>query len=188
VSSPRALLLDVHSWLLHFVPLLFVFPVYLHTFSLPPIAIFLLHFQCDIILASTSALFGQPEIKIGTIPGAGGTQRLTHALGKSKAMEMVLTGNTKTAEEALRDGLVSKVCKPEELMPAAMKLAEQIASLSLPVVKLAKQSVLAAFEAGSLNTGMKIERTLFQSTFALKDQRVGMEAFVAKSKPEWVHQ
>lgn len=143
--------------------------------------------MCDIILASSAARFGQPEIRIGTIPGAGGTQRLTKALGKSKAMELVLTGNMVSAEEMERGGLVSKVCKPDELMQETMKIAQQIASLSLPLVKLAKQSVLASYDS-TLSTGMQIERSLFQSTFALEDQKIGMKAFINKQAPQWKHQ
>lgn len=143
--------------------------------------------MCDIIYAADTAKFGQPEIKIGTIPGAGGTQRLTKAIGKSKAMELVLTGNTISAAELERAGLVSLVLPLADLMPAALKLAEQIASLSLPIVKLAKQSVLASFDS-TLTTGMQIERTLFQSTFALEDQKVGMQAFVDKKQPQWKNQ
>lgn len=143
--------------------------------------------MCDILLASETAKFGQPEIKIGTMPGAGGTQRLTKAIGKSKAMEMCLTGNTVTAAELERAGLVSRVLPAAELMPAAMKLAEQIASMSLPLVKLTKASVLASFDT-TLTTGMGVERALFQSTFALKDQKEGMDAFVNKRAPQWNHQ
>ena len=143
--------------------------------------------MCDILLASETAKFGQPEIKIGTMPGAGGTQRLTKAIGKSKAMEMCLTGNTVTAAELERAGVVSRVLPPAELMPAAMKLAEQIASMSLPLVKLTKASVLASFDT-TLTTGMGVERALFQSTFALKDQKEGMDAFVNKRAPKWNHQ
>lgn len=107
--------------------------------------------------------------------------------GKFVAMEMVLTGNKVTAEQMERAGLVSKVLPPEQLMPAALKLGEQIASLSLPVVKLAKQAVLSSFDS-TLSTGMAIERSLFQSTFALQDQKMGMQAFAQKKKPEWKHQ
>jgi enoyl-CoA hydratase len=133
----------------------------------------------------STRMFGAPVA--GTIPGAGGTQRLTHAIGKSRAMEMVLTGNTLTAAELATAGLISRVYPLPELMPAAMKMADQIAGLSLPVVKLAKQSVLASFES-TLSTGMGIERSLFQSTFALDDQKVGMKAFVDKKTPQWKHQ
>lgn len=118
---------------------------------------------------------------------AGGTQRLTKAIGKSKAMEMCLTGNMITAAELERAGLVSRVLPQEQLMPAALQLAEQIASLSLPVVKLAKSAVLQSFES-TLNSGMQIERSLFHSTFALADQKEGMSAFVEKRKPDWKHQ
>lgn len=136
---------------------------------------------------SETAKFGQPEIKLGTIPGAGGTQRLTKAIGKSKAMELVLTGNMISAQELQVAGLVSKVYPQQELLPAAFAMAEQIASLSLPVVKAAKAAVLQSFES-TLHTGMSIERALFHSTFALKDQKEGMDAFVNKRKPQWSHQ
>ena len=119
--------------------------------------------------------------------GAGGTQRLTKAIGKSKAMELVLTGRTLSAAELERAGLVSRVLPLADLMPAAMKLADHIATLSLPIVKLAKQSVLASFDS-TLTTGMQIERNLFQSTFALEDQKIGMQAFIDKKAPQWKHQ
>jgi enoyl-CoA hydratase len=137
--------------------------------------------------ASDQAKFGQPEIKIGTIPGAGGTQRLTKAIGKSRAMELVLTGNPISAQEMAAAGLVSRVYPSAELLPAAEKLATQIAGLSLPIVKLAKQSVLASYDS-TLTTGMAIERGLFQSTFALEDQKIGMKAFIEKKAPQWKHQ
>ena len=143
--------------------------------------------MADIIYAADTAKFGQPEIKIGTMPGAGGTQRLTKAVGKSKAMELVLTGNTISAAELERAGLVSRVLPLAELMPAALKLADQIAYMSLPLVKLTKAAVLASFDT-TLTTGMGVERALFQSTFALKDQKEGMDAFVNKRAPKWSHQ
>jgi len=143
--------------------------------------------MCDIIYASENAKFGQPEIKIGTIPGAGGTQRLTKAIGKSKAMEMVLTGNMMSAHDMEKAGLVSRVLPADQLLPSTFQLADQIASLSLPIVKTAKRAVLSSFDS-SLSTGMGIERALFHATFALEDQTEGMAAFVGKRKPQWKHQ
>jgi len=142
--------------------------------------------MADMIIASDKAKFGQPEIKIGTIPGAGGTQRLTKAVGKSKAMEMCLTGNPITAQEALTYGLVSAVVPGEKLMESALKVANDIANLSKPVVLLAKESVNASYET-SLQQGVRFERRLFHSTFALKDQKEGMAAFVEKRPPKWSH-
>jgi len=143
--------------------------------------------MADIIIASDKAKFGQPEIKIGTIPGAGGTQRLTKAVGKSKAMEMCLSGNPISAQEALQFGLVSAVVPGEKLMEHSLKLANDIASLSKPVVILAKEAVNASYES-TLQQGTRFERRLFHSTFALKDQKEGMAAFVQKRAPKWAHQ
>jgi enoyl-CoA hydratase/carnithine racemase len=140
---------------------------------------------CDIIVASNKAQFGQPEIKIGTIPGLGGTQRLTQAIGKSKAMELVLTGEPITAEQAERAGLVSHVVEPEKLMEKAMDIANKIASLSKPIVSLAKMSVLKSCESAGLNEGLAFEKRCFQSTFALADQKEGMTAFAEKRAPNW---
>ncbi len=140
--------------------------------------------MCDVILASERAKFGQPEITIGTIPGAGATQRLTRAVGKSKAMELILGGGMVTATEALQSGLVSSVHSPETLMPAALKLAKRIASMSRPVLMLAKKAVLVSFNT-PLDTGLQVERQLFQSTFALRDQTEGMKAFADKRKPRF---
>jgi enoyl-CoA hydratase len=142
--------------------------------------------MCDIIFASQKAKFGQPEITIGTIPGAGGTQRLTRAIGKSKAMEMCLTGRMCSAEEMERAGLVSAVLPHDELLPHAMKTAAKIASLSKPIVVLCKEAVSAAYETG-LAQGVRTERRLFHSTFALADRKEGMSAFQDKRKPEWQH-
>jgi enoyl-CoA hydratase/carnithine racemase len=119
-----------------------------------------------LIYAGDKARFGQPEIKLGTIPGAGGTQRLTYAVGKAKAMEMCLTGNPITAQEAEKAGLVAKVVPAESLLAEAIKTANQIASNSIPVVQMVKESVNNAFEM-SLKEGLHFERRLFQSTFAL---------------------
>jgi enoyl-CoA hydratase/carnithine racemase len=140
--------------------------------------------MCDLIYAGDKARFGQPEIKLGTIPGAGGTQRLTLAVGKSKAMEMILTGNPITAQEAERIGLVAKVFPAEKLLEESLKTAEQIASMSLPVVQMCKESVNNAYEM-SLREGLHFERRLFQSTFALEDQKEGMKAFAEKRPPQF---
>jgi enoyl-CoA hydratase len=138
--------------------------------------------MCDFIIAADTAKFGQPEITIGTIPGAGGTQRLTRAVGKAKAMEMVLTGRQMDAAEAERAGLVSRVVSSESLLPEAVKAAERIAALSLPVVMMAKEAVNAAFET-TLREGIRFERRLFHATFALDDRKEGMAAFVEKRQP-----
>ena len=140
--------------------------------------------MCDIIIAGDKAEFGQPEIIIGTIPGAGGTQRLTRVVGKSKAMEMCLTGNRISAKEAQLYGLVSAVHPSEILVEEAMKIAEKIASHSKIVVKLAKEAVNSAYET-TLNQGMVHEKKLFHSTFATSDRKEGMSAFVEKRKPNF---
>lgn len=141
---------------------------------------------CDVIVAGENAQFGQPEIKIGTIPGLGGTQRLTRAVGKSKAMEMCLTGQPINAQAAERAGLVSKVVPVEQTLDEALKIANQIASLSKPIVAIAKESVNVAFES-TLEEGLRFERRTFQSTFGLEDRKEGMEAFANKRKPNWTH-
>jgi enoyl-CoA hydratase len=138
--------------------------------------------MCDFILAGDNAKFGQPEITIGTIPGAGGTQRLTRAIGKAKAMEMCLTGRMMSAAEAECSGLVSRVVPVAELVDEAVKVAGKIASLSRPVVMLCKEAVNAAFET-TLAQGVTFERRLFHSTFATEDQKEGMAAFVEKRAP-----
>jgi enoyl-CoA hydratase len=140
--------------------------------------------MCDFILAADTAKFGQPEITIGTIPGAGGTQRLTRYVGKSKAMEMCLTGRMMDAAEAERAGLVSRVVPAAELLPEALKVAEKIASLSRPIVLMAKDAVNRAYET-TLSEGVRFERRLFHSTFATEDQKEGMAAFVEKRPPAW---
>ena len=140
--------------------------------------------MADFILAGDNAKFGQPEITIGTIPGAGGTQRLTRFVGKSKAMEMVLTGRMIDAAEAERSGLVSRVVPAAELVEEAVKVATKIAGLSLPIVMMAKDVVNAAYET-TLSEGVKLERRVFHSTFATEDQKEGMAAFAEKRKPEW---
>ncbi|GAB5389589.1 MAG: enoyl-CoA hydratase [Alphaproteobacteria bacterium] len=140
--------------------------------------------MCDIILAAENAKFGQPEITIGTIPGAGGTQRLTRYIGKSKAMEMCLTGRTMSAEEAERSNLVARVVPPADLIDEALKLGERIASMSLPIVMMAKETVNAAYET-TLNEGIMRERRMFHATFATKDPNEGMAAFAEKRQPDF---
>jgi enoyl-CoA hydratase len=140
--------------------------------------------MCDFILAADTAKFGQPEITIGTIPGAGGTQRLTRFVGKSKAMEMVLTGRMMDAAEAERSGLVSRVVPAADLIEEALKVAERIATMSRPVVMLAKDSVNRAYET-TLREGIHFERRIFHSTFATEDQKEGMAAFVEKRQPNF---
>jgi enoyl-CoA hydratase len=142
--------------------------------------------MCDIIIAADNAKFGQPEIKLGVIAGIGGTQRLTRAVGKSKAMEMNLTGRMMDAAEAERSNLVARVVPLASLMDEAMKLAETIASMSLPSVLLAKEAVNRAFET-TLAEGIRFERRVFHSLFATEDQKEGMKAFVEKRKPDWKH-
>ena len=135
--------------------------------------------QCDIIIAADNARFGQPEIKLGVIPGIGGTQRFTRAVGKAKAMDIMLTGRMMDAAEAERSGLVARIVPAASLMEEAMKVAETIASMSLPSVLAAKEAVNAAFET-SLAEGVRFERSIFHSLFATADQKEGMAAFIAK--------
>jgi enoyl-CoA hydratase len=142
--------------------------------------------MCDFILAADTATFGQPEIKLGVIPGAGGTQRLTRAIGKAKAMELVLTGRMMGAEEAERAGLVARIVPAADLVSEALKTASAIAEMSLPAVLTAKEAVNAAFET-TLAQGVKYERRLFYSLFATQDQKEGMAAFVEKRKPAFRH-
>jgi enoyl-CoA hydratase len=142
--------------------------------------------MCDFIIAADSARFGQPEIKLGIIPGAGGTQRLPRAVGKAKAMDLVLTGRLMDAAEAERAGLVSRVVPAERLLAEALAAAEQICALSAPSVMMAKECVNRAFESG-LSDGMGYERRLFQSLFGTADQKEGMDAFVNKRKPAFTH-
>lgn len=139
---------------------------------------------CDIIVASETAKFGQPEINIGVLPGAGGTQRLTRAVGKSLAMEMVLTGRMLSAEEAKAAGLVSRVVPAEAYLSEAQRLAAEIAARSPVALRLAKEAVLQSFETG-LAGGLAYERRLFALAFASEDQKEGMQAFAAKRQPEW---
>ena len=142
--------------------------------------------MCDIMLAADTAKFGQPEITIGTIPGAGGTQRLTRAVGKAKAMEMCLTGRMMDAEEAERAGLVARIVPADSLMDEAMQMAEKIASFSGPVSMKVKESVNKAYEM-TLAEGLMFERREFHSTFALEDRAEGMKAFVEKRKADFKH-
>jgi enoyl-CoA hydratase len=135
--------------------------------------------ECDLIIAADNAKFGQPEIKLGIIPGIGGTQRLPRAVGKSKAMDLILTGRMMDAQEAERAGLVARVVPLQSLLDEAMKTAETIASMSLPSVLAAKEAVNRAFEM-SLAEGVRFERRLFHSLFATADQKEGMAAFVQK--------
>ncbi len=142
--------------------------------------------MCDFILCADNAKFGQPEIKLGVIPGAGGTQRLTRFVGKSKAMEMVLTGRIMDSQEAERSGLVSRIVPLADLVEEAVKVAQQIADLSMPIVMMAKESVNRSYET-SLAEGILFERRVFHSAFATEDQKEGMAAFVEKRKPAFKH-
>lgn len=139
---------------------------------------------CDMIIASETAKFGQPEIKIGVIPGAGGTQRLTKAIGKAKAMELILTGRFISADEALRYGLINKVVPVEMYMHEAVTLAQEIAQMSPIAVQLGKEAVNRSFET-HLDEGLMFERKNFYMTFASADQKEGMQAFIEKRKPEY---
>ncbi len=140
--------------------------------------------MCDMIIAADSAKFGQPEITIGTIPGSGGTQRLTRFVGKSKAMDLCLTGRMMDAEEAERAGLVARVVPADKLIEEALAVAGKIASLSRPAVMMAKEAVNRAYET-TLSEGILFERRLFHSTFATQDQKEGMAAFAEKRPPKW---
>lgn len=139
---------------------------------------------CDIVIASETAKIGQPEINIGVMPGAGGTQRLTRAVGKVKAMEMVLTGSTVSADEALRWGLVNKVVPVESYLQEAKNLAREIASKPPVAVRLAKEAILKSFDT-TVEGGLEFERKSFYLLFASEDQKEGMKAFMDKRKPEW---
>jgi len=145
-----------------------------------------LSMMCDFTIAAETAKFGQPEIKLGVIPGAGGTQRLPRAVSKSKAMDMVLTGRMMDAVEAERAGLVSRVVPADKLLDEALAAANQICEYSLPVVMAAKESVNRAYES-TLNEGVLFERRIFHSLFATEDQKEGMAAFVEKRKPKFKH-
>ncbi len=140
--------------------------------------------MCDIIIAADSARFGQPEIKLGVMPGSGGTQRLTRIVGKAKAMEMCLTGRMMNADEAERSGLVARIVPAADLLAEAMKTAETIASMSLPIVMMTKESVNRAYET-TLAEGIRFERRVFHAMFATADQTEGMSAFVEKRQPKF---
>lgn len=142
--------------------------------------------MCDVIIAAENAKFGQPEITLGIMPGAGATQRLTRWMGKSKAMEMCLTGRMMDAQEAERAGLVSRVVSTPELVDEAVKTAQKIAEFSRPIAMMIKESVNRAYET-TLAEGIRFERRLFHSTFATEDQKEGMAAFVEKRKPTFKH-
>ncbi len=140
--------------------------------------------MCDMIIAADTAKFGQPEITLGTIPGSGGTQRLTRSVGKAKAMDLCLTGRMMDAAEAERAGLVARVVLAAQLLDEALNAAAKIASLSLPAVMLAKEAVNRAYET-TLSEGIKFERRMFHASFAMDDRKEGMAAFVDKRKPAW---
>ncbi|NEA30221.1 enoyl-CoA hydratase [Streptomyces sp. SID13031] len=141
---------------------------------------------CDILIAADTAKFGQPEITLGVIPGIGGSQRLTRAIGKAKAMDLILTGRTIGAEEAERAGLVSRVVPAATLLEEAAAVAHKIAEMSLPAVYVAKEAVNRAFES-TLAEGILFERRTFHATFALDDRTEGMTAFIEKRKPDFTH-
>jgi len=143
--------------------------------------------MCDIVIAAESAKFGQPEIKLGIIPGAGGTQRLPRAVGKAKAMDLVLTARMMDAAEAERAGLVSRVVPADKLLAEALAVGATLCGLSAPSLMMAKECVNRAYE-GTLNDGVMFERRLFHSLFATEDQKEGMDAFVSKRKPVFKHQ
>lgn len=142
--------------------------------------------MCDFIIAADTAKFGQPEVKLGTMPGAGGTQRLPRAISKSKAMDLCLTARMMDAAEAERAGLVSRVVPADKLMDEALVAADTIASMSLPVVMMIKESINRAYET-TLSEGIQYERRMFHSTFATEDQKEGMAAFVEKRLPRFRH-
>jgi enoyl-CoA hydratase len=142
--------------------------------------------MCDIIIAADTAKFGQPEIKLGVMPGSGGTQRLIRQIGKSKAMEMCLTGRMMDAAEAERANLVARVVPAASLMEEAMKTADAIASMSLPIAMMTKETINRAYET-SLAEGIRFERRVFHSQFAVADQKEGMGAFVEKRKAKFEH-
>ena len=142
--------------------------------------------MCDMIFASETARFGQPEIRLGTMPGAGGTQRLPRAVGKAKAMDLCLTARFMDANEAEKAGLVARIYPADQLLEETLKAAQTIANFSLPVVMMIKECVNRAYES-SLNEGLLFERRVFHSTFALEDQKEGMAAFAEKRKPTFKH-
>jgi len=140
--------------------------------------------MCDIIIAADTAKFGQPEITIGTLPGAGGTQRLARSIGKAKTMDLILSGRMMDAAEAERAGLVARVVPAAELLSETLKLAQKIAGMSRPVALMAKEAVNQAFETG-LTEGLRFERRLFHASFATEDQKEGMNAFAEKRQPSF---
>lgn len=142
--------------------------------------------MCDVIVCAENARFGQPEVKLGVLPGIGGTQRLVRAVGKAKAMDMCLSGRTMGAEEAERAGLVSRVFATEALVPEAMKLAAEIAGMSRPALYMIKEAINRAYET-TLAEGLRFERRLFHAAFATHDQREGMRAFLEKRAAQWTH-
>lgn len=142
--------------------------------------------MCDMIIAADTARFGQPEIKLGIVPGGGGTQRLPRAVGKAKAMDLVLTGRLMSADEAERAGLVSRVVPADKLMDEVLAVAAQICQLGAPSLMLAKECVNRAFES-SLSEGLLFERRMFHALFGTQDQREGMSAFLDKRKAEFRH-
>jgi len=143
--------------------------------------------MCDIVVAADTARFGQPEITLGTIPGAGGTQRLTRFVGKTKAMDLCLTGRMMDAAEAERAGLVSRIVPAAELLSEAVKIAERVAGMSRPIAMMVKEAVNRAYET-TLAEGVRFERRLFHSTFATEDRKEGMAAFIDKRKPVFRNQ
>ena len=142
--------------------------------------------MCDMIFAADTAKFGQPEVKLGTLPGAGGSQRLPRAVGKAKAMDLCLTARFMDANEAEKAGLVARIYPADQLLEETLKAAQTIANFSLPVVMMIKECVNRAYES-SLNEGLLFERRVFHSAFALEDQKEGMAAFVEKRKPNFKH-
>jgi enoyl-CoA hydratase len=142
--------------------------------------------MCDIVIAAETAKFGQPEIKLGVMPGAGGTQRLIRCVGKAKAMEMCLTGRVMDAAEAERSGLVSRIVPVDKLLDDAIKTAETIASMSLPAAMMTKESINRAYET-TLAEGIRFERRVFHATFAMEDQKEGMAAFIEKRTANFKH-
>jgi len=142
--------------------------------------------MCDIVIAADNARFGQPEIKLGIIPGAGGTQRLPRAVGKAKAMDLILTGRVMEAAEAERAGLVSRIVPADKLLDEAVAVASIICEYSLPAVMMAKESVNRAYES-ALSDGIVFERRVFHSLFGTEDQKEGMSGFVEKRKPKFKH-
>lgn len=142
--------------------------------------------SCDIRIASTRAIFGTPEIKLGLIPGYGGTQRLVHLVGYGRAMEMMMTGNNVSAEDAYRIGLANHLCEPEDLENETMQIAQTIASKSANTMKVAKKTIRAALDNG-ITDGVEIEAIAFADLFDTEDQEIGVQAFLNRSEPEWKH-